>query len=162
MVTRLIAAAAATALLLATASAQSPTPGQSTGAGDDNTAVATLKEQSSDQWLASKLIGTAIYNSANEKVATINDLLLDKNGTPIAVVINAGGFLGIGGKKVAVDLKSLQLVRSENGNEKAIASMTKEQFQQAAEFKPYVPPRPEPPVAANRGPLPLGAPGAPR
>jgi hypothetical protein len=159
MVPRLIAATAAATLLLASAAAQSPTPPPATSSGQSADVVGKITQQSSDQWLASKLIGTVVVNQANEKIATINDLLLDKNGMPIAAVLNAGGFLGMGGKRVAVDLKSLQLIRSGDGSdEKATAALTKEQIQQAADFKPYEPPPPPPPVATNRGPSPMGSP----
>ena len=163
MVPRIAAAVTLTALMLTAAAAQSPAPMSSAG-GNNSAGVGIVTSQSSDQWLTSNLLGAVITNAANEKMGTISDLLLDKNGTPIAAIVSAGGFLGIGGKKVAVDLKSMQFVRSGDGEEKVIANWTKEQLQQAAEFKAYAPPRPEPPVAANRPLSPLGgpAPGAPR
>ena len=58
---------------------------------------------------ASKLIGTNIKNQANETVGEINELILDKDGKVVAVVVGVGGFLGIGQREVALDYKSLNV-----------------------------------------------------
>jgi len=157
MYSRLFVAAALAALMSTTALAQSPSPPTDTPAkaADSSGGIATVTQQSSDQWLASKLIGTNVYNASNEKIGSITDVLLDKDGQPLAVIIGVGGFLGIGEKKVAVDLKSLQLMRSTDGD-KVMAQMTKDQLQGAADFKAYVPPAPTPPATAT----PRGAPPA--
>src|SRR5215468_9521319 len=51
---------------------------------------------------ASKLVGLSVYNEKNESVGSINDMLTDKNGKIVAVVIGVGGFLGVGEHLVAV------------------------------------------------------------
>jgi sporulation protein YlmC with PRC-barrel domain len=61
------------------------------------------------QMRASKLIGTNVKNQANETVGEINELILDKDGKIVAVVIGVGGFLGIGQREVALDYKSLNI-----------------------------------------------------
>lgn len=61
------------------------------------------------QMRASKLIGTNIKNQANETVGEINELILDKDGKVVAVVVGVGGFLGIGQREVALDYKSLNV-----------------------------------------------------
>jgi sporulation protein YlmC with PRC-barrel domain len=53
-------------------------------------------------WRASKLVGLSVYNEKNESVGSINDMLTDKNGKIVAVVIGVGGFLGVGEHLVAV------------------------------------------------------------
>ena len=45
----------------------------------------------------------------NETVGEINDLVLDKDGKVIAVVVGVGGFLGVGEREVALDYKSLKI-----------------------------------------------------
>jgi len=58
---------------------------------------------------ASYLIGANVTNMANETVGEINDLVLDKDGKIVAVVVGVGGFLGIGEREVALDYKSLNI-----------------------------------------------------
>src|SRR6185503_8373701 len=115
MAMRSFAAVAAAALLATAAAAQAP-KAPSASSSESGAPIATVTEQTKDQWLASQLIGTTVYNSSNERVGSINDLLLDEKGTPLAVVIKSGGFLGMGGKKVTVDLKSVQLMRTADGD----------------------------------------------
>jgi sporulation protein YlmC with PRC-barrel domain len=62
--------------------------------------VATVKMQGGSR--ISKLIGSAVYNDQNEKIGSLDDLIL-KDGDRIAMgVVSVGGFLGMGNKLVAV------------------------------------------------------------
>src|SRR3979411_2919496 len=44
---------------------------------------------------ASKVIGSSVYNDHNEKVGSIDDLLIGKDGK-MSAVLSVGGFLGMG------------------------------------------------------------------
>jgi sporulation protein YlmC with PRC-barrel domain len=101
-----------------------------------------LSTQSSDQWLATKLIGLTVVDSANAKIGSVNDLVLDPSGNVTAAVIGVGGFLGIGEKNVAISFKSLNISRASDGSEKATIQVSKNELESAAAFKPYQPPRP--------------------
>jgi sporulation protein YlmC with PRC-barrel domain len=57
---------------------------------------------------ASKLIGAAVYNDANERIGTVDDLILSPEDKAVAAIIQVGGFLGVGGKLVAVPYHQLQ------------------------------------------------------
>ena len=116
-----------------------------------------IAEQKPDQWLASKFKGTDVIGPQNEKIGDVADVLFDKSGRIEAVIIGVGGFLGIGQKQVALSLASFDVVPadSNNSNPKLRLNMSKEQLQQAAEFKPYNPPRPAATPPANR-PSPTG------
>jgi len=171
MLKRSLMISAAAALLLAPALAQTPTPpapsAQAPAATPSATASETAKpgfiaEQGKDQWLASKnLIGAKVGGPDNQTVGSINDLLMEKNGNIVAAVIGVGGFLGIGSKNVAVPFKSLELSRDSDGNDKVAMRFSKEELQQAPDFKPLTPPAPKPPVAGGPGtttPRPAGPP----
>lgn len=54
------------------------------------------------QYRASKLVGVKIYNAKNETIGSVNEVMIDKKGSIVAVVIGVGGFLGIGEKNVAL------------------------------------------------------------
>jgi hypothetical protein len=117
-----------------------------------------ISEQKPDQWLASKFRGTDVIGPKDEKIGDVADLLFDKSGKVEAIVIGVGGFLGMGQKQVALSLASFDVVAGEQGaSPKLKLNMSREQLQQAAEFKPYNPPRP---AAQPTTPRP-GAPGAP-
>ncbi len=67
-----------------------------------------MSQQQQGQWLASKLIGTTVVGANNESIGDVNDVLLEKDGKAVAVVIGVGGFLGIGEKDVAIPFQSLE------------------------------------------------------
>ena len=59
-------------------------------------------------WRASKVVGLNVYNDNNEKIGSINDLLMDKSGNVKAAVIGVGGFLGMGAHLVAVSFDKMK------------------------------------------------------
>lgn len=56
---------------------------------------------------ASSIIGLRVVGQDHVKVGTIEDVMVDGSGRIQAVVIDVGGFLGVGGKKVAVSFDQL-------------------------------------------------------
>jgi hypothetical protein len=52
------------------------------------------------QWRASKLIGVNVYNTQNEKLGDISEILLDQSGKVSSIVVGVGGFLGIGERDI--------------------------------------------------------------
>jgi sporulation protein YlmC with PRC-barrel domain len=59
-------------------------------------------------WQSSKLIGLNVYNTANEKIGDIKEIMLDKQGKADLVVIGVGGFLGMGERDVAVKFSEMK------------------------------------------------------
>src|SRR5438105_1417231 len=101
---------AGTALLASVAFAQSPSTSDTTKNSPTTTMSDTSSSPSSFQgnWRASKLVGLSVYNDKNESVGSINDMLTDKNGKIVAVVIGVGGFLGVGEHLVAVPIDKVK------------------------------------------------------
>jgi sporulation protein YlmC with PRC-barrel domain len=62
------------------------------------------------QWRASKMVGLNVYNNDNEKIGDIAELIIDRSGKLEAVVVGAGGFLGIGERYVAVPYSQINWV----------------------------------------------------
>jgi len=112
---RLVSASAAAALagLMTTPALAQQTPALEPGspAGEvaqtGTVAVSQLKLVSGVR--ASKLIGATVYNDANEKIGTVDDLILSSEEKAVAAIIQVGGFLGAGGKLVAVPYHQLQM-----------------------------------------------------
>ena len=92
------------------------------------------KPQAVDEWRSSKLVGLGVYNSANEKVGSIDDLIMNAQGQINTAVIGVGGFLSIGTKDVAVDFKSLTMARDENNRPIARLEVTKDQLKAAPDY----------------------------
>jgi hypothetical protein len=154
------------ALAIAPALAQQPTPpspssppaAQPAQPASPSMTQTFIDAQTADQWLASKLIGASVTGTTNEKIGSINDLLLDKDGKILAAVIGVGGFLGIGEKNVAVDFKSAKLMRNSEGD-KVVLQVAKAELEKAPDFKAYQPPRPaQPGPVGTQRPIRPGAP----
>jgi sporulation protein YlmC with PRC-barrel domain len=85
-----------------------------------------------DGYRASKLRGTTVVNSKNEKVGEIDDLVIGKDRVLFAI-IQVGGFLGLGSRLIAVPYTSLQI--SDDGRRIVLPGATKQQIEQLQEFK---------------------------
>jgi len=57
---------------------------------------------------ASQVIGSSVYNDKNDKLGSVNDILLDKDAKATQAVISVGGVLGVGAKLVAVPYDNLK------------------------------------------------------
>jgi sporulation protein YlmC with PRC-barrel domain len=77
-----------------------------------------------EQMMASKLIGTTVVGANNESIGDINDVIVDRKGQAMAVVIGVGGFLGIGEKDVAVSFQQLDFTASPPSNQQTSGTTT--------------------------------------
>src|SRR5581483_3243754 len=93
-----------------------------------------IGQQAAEEQLASNWIGQSIYNSADENLGDVNDLVIGKDGKVDAIVIGVGGFLGIGEKNVAVPFGAITVSTDANGKLKLMLQATKEQLDAAPEF----------------------------
>ena len=84
--------------------------------------------------LVSNLKGVDVMGTNDEKIGDISDILVSKDGKVEAYLLSIGGFLGVGGKEVALNPASVQLSQ-ENNNWKAKVNMSKDQLAQAPDFK---------------------------
>lgn len=70
-----------------------------------------LKLANLDGLTAEKLQGAAVMGENDETVGEVDKLIMTENGQVSEVVINVGGFLGLGEKPVAVPFERLQILR---------------------------------------------------
>jgi len=75
----------------------------------------------------------SIYDSHDNKIGDVNDVLLDKNGQVSAVILGVGGLLGIGEKNVAVPFKAIQ-VTEKGGNRYLVMDATKDALKAATGY----------------------------
>jgi hypothetical protein len=84
-------------------------------AADQEVSTNELTEQPAEQALeipeglrATDLLGTTVYSRENANIGKIRDLTVtDGAETPTQVIIGVGGFLGMGEKRVAVEISQL-------------------------------------------------------
>ena len=103
MISKSIAAVALVSAALITTAASA----QTSQTSPNTTTTATSHR---DEWRASKVIGINVYNDANEKIGDINELLLDRSGKVVNVIIGVGGFLGVGEHNVAIAYDKIKWV----------------------------------------------------
>lgn len=73
------------------------------------------------------LEGATIYGAKDDKVGTVSHV--HGAGAASTVVVDVGGFLGIGAKPVAVPLTELDFMRDEDGKVHAVTSWTKSELE---------------------------------
>lgn len=72
-----------------------------------------------------------IYDGDDNKVGTVSHV--HGSGAGSQVVIDVGGFLGIGAKPVAVPASQLDFMRDEDGDVHAVTNWTKDQLKEMPE-----------------------------
>lgn len=77
------------------------------------------------------LDGATIYGPGDEKIGSVSHL--HDTGPTSQVVIDVGGFLGIGAKPVAVAIDQLEFMRDEDGDVHAVTNWTKDQLKDMPE-----------------------------
>ena len=73
-----------------------------------------IRDLQSQQFRSTNLVGKTVYNQQDENIGSIGDLILDRGGRVAGVVIDVGGFLGIGVNEVAVPMNALRFERDED------------------------------------------------
>ena len=95
-----------------------------------------LTAQADDQISANTYLGQTVYNSADESIGKISDLIIQKDGGVDAAVVGVGGFLGIGEKWVAVPFETISITQVPDSDDvKLTTTETAESLQAAPEFK---------------------------
>ena len=84
------------------------------------------------------VLGREVRTRVEEDVGRVIDLLADRHGQVQAAVIEFGGFLGIGTRKIAVEWSALSFVNDAK-QPVVIVEMTRNQLRVAPEYKPSEP-----------------------
>ena len=74
-------------------------------------AFAADNTQTVDELRTTKIVGSKVYNNANENIGSVEDIVLKADGSRDEVVLSVGGFLGIGDKYVSVPFSDLKIAR---------------------------------------------------
>lgn len=87
---------------------------------------------------ATGILGKKVKGPNGEDLGLIVDVIVDAQGRPRAAVIDFGGFLGVGSRKVAVDWQALNFLPS-NRTSPIELGLGREAIQAAPEYKPNGP-----------------------
>jgi sporulation protein YlmC with PRC-barrel domain len=68
---------------------------------------------------ASKIVGSSVYNDKDEKVASVDDLVIGSDKT-LHAVLDVGGVMGIGGKMVVVPFDKLQFGNTKGSSDNRV------------------------------------------
>jgi sporulation protein YlmC with PRC-barrel domain len=131
----LMLAAALPAYAQTSSTSPSSTSPSSTSPSSMSNSHVTATQLQPGQMRATQLDGATVYDTRNQKVGDVKDIILDRDGKVAAVVIDVGAFLGIGGKNVAVSMNDLKITQDSNSNRPRVAvDMTKDQLKAAQVF----------------------------
>jgi hypothetical protein len=106
---------------------------------------------------AAPVLGKKVKGPNGEDLGLVVDVLVDTNGKPRAAVIDFGGFLGVGSRKIAIDWKALDFTALGRAGTVELG-LSRAQIAAAPEYKPGPPgaaavtalPAPAPPVDTHK------------
>ena len=81
------------------------------------------------------VLGRDVRSTTNEDMGRIVDVIVDRTGTVRAAVIDFGGFLGVGSRKIVVDWNALHFGRVASKGDSITLELTKAQVAAAPEYK---------------------------
>jgi hypothetical protein len=85
------------------------------------------------------VLGRDVRSPTDEDMGRIVDVIVDRAGLVRAAVIDFGGFLGVGSRKIVVDWNALHFGRIANKSDSITLELTKEQVAAAPEYKEDTP-----------------------
>jgi len=77
------------------------------------------------------ILGTSVRSAANEDMGRVVDVIVDRTGIARAAVIDFGGFLGVGSRKVAVDWNAIRFA----GTNGLSIDLTRDQVRTAPQYQ---------------------------
>lgn len=80
------------------------------------------------------LLGKPVQSQKGEDLGQVVDVITDRNGMLRAAVIDFGGFLGVGTRKIAVDWRALHFPEK-GGMDKLVAELPRDQLRAAPVYK---------------------------
>jgi hypothetical protein len=81
------------------------------------------------------ILGREVRSATNENMGRIVDVLVDRNGQVRAAIIDFGGFLGVGSRKIAVDWDALNFPIPGKPDGYITLQLTRDQVKAAPEYQ---------------------------
>lgn len=107
-----------------------PAPAPAAGAPPQQGTPATVLDTSDYE----SLLGRSVRSAGGDELGRVIDVIIDKEGHPRAAIIDFGGFLGVGTRKIAVDWRALRF--TSDGKERRLSvALTRNQVRVSPEYK---------------------------
>lgn len=121
--------------LSAPAAAQEPQgadqpPSEPTPNGTDSEPTTTVLDKGEMQGILGKLV----YDKTGKELGRITNVVVDRSAKTRAVVIDFGGFLGVGSRKIAVDWNALRF-EPDTKPPRVTLDLTRDQIKAGPEYK---------------------------
>jgi len=113
---------------------QEPTTADMSANNNDNNKTMSPALNADGSFNASHVVGLAVVNNANESIGKVSEVLLDNSGKVSGVIVDVGGFLGIGTHPVKLAWNQLKLA-NRDGSLQAVVNMDKAALKQMPEYK---------------------------
>jgi hypothetical protein len=84
---------------------------------------------------AGGILGREVLSAANENMGRIVDVIVDRSGRVRAAIIDFGGFLGVGSRKIAVEWNALHFPPPGQADAKITLDLTRDQVKAAPEYQ---------------------------
>jgi hypothetical protein len=81
------------------------------------------------------ILGKEVRSATGENMGRIVDVVVDRSGQPRAAVIDFGGFLGVGSRKIAVDWNALRFPRPGDTAGRVTLEFTRDQLKAGPEYQ---------------------------
>jgi hypothetical protein len=81
------------------------------------------------------ILGRDVRSAAAENMGRLVDVIVDRSGQTRGAVIDFGGFLGVGSRKIVVDWNALHFWNVANKSESITLELTRDQVRAAPEYK---------------------------
>lgn len=81
------------------------------------------------------VLGREVRSATDEDMGHIVDVLADRDGQVRAAIIDFGGFLGVGSRKIAVDWNALHFPQPGKPGGRIALELTRDQVRTAPEYK---------------------------
>jgi sporulation protein YlmC with PRC-barrel domain len=96
---------------------------------------ATAPTVSIDKEEVQTILGKNVRDAAGDDMGRVIDVVVDRAGQTLAAIIDFGGFLGVGSRKIAVDWKALQFSPNDPKGNTITLGLTRDQVKAAPEYK---------------------------
>jgi hypothetical protein len=120
-------------LVLASVALAAPTPSRAQVAGSTLVGVSVTEMRDvSTGWSAKrKILGQPVFNDKNERIGSIDDIIVAPDKAVSYAIVNAGGFIGLTKHDVAIPVSQLKLV----DNKLVLAGATKDALKASPPFE---------------------------
>jgi hypothetical protein len=81
------------------------------------------------------ILGRQVRSTANENMGRVVDVVVDRDGQIRAAIIDFGGFLGVGSRKIAVDWNALSFPTPGDKDDRITLELTRDQVKAAPEYQ---------------------------